>query len=48
MVKENKTHKNFKKYYRTYSLSKKPGQLWRASCYDSYGKYSENYFETEL
>tara|TARA_R100000655_G_C2901554_1_gene178938 strand:+ start:273 stop:539 length:267 start_codon:yes stop_codon:yes gene_type:complete len=33
--------------YRTYSISKKPGQLWRATCYDSYGEYSENYFETE-
>ena len=32
---------------RSYSISKKPGKLWRATCYDSYGKYSKNYFETE-
>ena len=38
-------HKNTNN--RSYSLSKKPGELWRASCYDSYGEYSENYFETE-
>ena len=33
--------------YRTYSISQKPSKLWRATCYDSYGEYSENYFETE-
>jgi len=32
---------------RSYSISKKPNELWRATCYDSYNKYSENYFETE-
>ena len=32
---------------RSYSISKKPNEMWRATCYDSYNKYSENYFETE-
>ena len=32
---------------RTYSISKKPNEMWRANCYDSYNKFSENYFETE-
>ena len=32
---------------RDYSLSKKLGQFWRTSVYDSYGKYYENYFETK-
>ena len=38
----NKSIKN-----RTYSISKKPSEMWRATCYDSYNKYAENYFETE-
>ena len=38
-------YKNIKN--RTYSISKKPNEMWRATCYDSYNKYSENYFETE-
>ena len=32
---------------RSYSISKKPNEMWRANCYDSYNKFSENYFETE-
>ena len=32
---------------RSYSISKKPSEMWQASCYDSYNKYAENYFETE-
>ena len=38
-------YKNIKN--RTYSIGKKPNEMWRATCYDSYNKYSENYFETE-
>ena len=38
-------YKNIKN--RTYSISKKSNEMWRATCYDSYNKYSENYFETE-
>ena len=38
-------YKNIKN--RTYSISKKPNEMWRATCYDSYNKFSENYFETE-
>ena len=32
---------------RNYSLSQKQGEMWKATCYDSYGEYSENYFETK-
>ena len=24
---------------RSYSISKKPNEMWRATCYDSYNKY---------
>tara|TARA_R100001530_G_C4272501_1_gene143470 strand:+ start:185 stop:442 length:258 start_codon:yes stop_codon:yes gene_type:complete len=32
---------------RSYSISKKPNEMWKATCYDSYNEYSENYFKTE-